>query len=285
MNPIRRTPAKLLRSASNLLQFRKQRPPVGASPGTLAPAPGALPPVIRVIRYDTEHVSERDVGDIAGLRDCREPGAVHWVDVQGLGDESVLRAIGDLFELHPLALEDAVNIPQRPKSESYERHHLFITRMTRLAEGQGLDTEQLSLFLGPGWVLTLQEHYGDVLDPVRKRVRAGKGLIRQQGADYLAYAIIDTVIDGYYPVVEALGDRLHELEEEILERPTHAGLQRIHRIRRELLALRRAVWPQREAVNAHDPRGVPARGRHGPRVPAGQPRPRRADRRRDRDLP
>lgn len=239
---LKRTPAGVF--------FRKRQPPVGSKPGTLALAHDASPPLVHVIVYAPDETIEHDVTNLDELLKYRDGPQVCWIDVQGLGDESVLQRIGEIFELHPLALEDAVNIPQRPKSESYELQHLFITRMTRMDDSNGLEAEQVAIFIGPHYVLTLQERHGDVFDPVRKRIRSGKAVISKMGSDYLAYALIDTVIDGYYPAIESIGDRLHELEEEILERPTHDGLHRIHRIRRDLLAMRRAVWPQREAVNA-----------------------------------
>ena len=243
-------PRPLLTTAARLLTLRKRHPPAGAMPGTLVPAEGATPPVIRLIAYSPEGVEERQIDDPEQLRPWVDGSGVAWVDVQGLGDEAVLRRLGEIFAIHPLALEDAVNIPQRPKSESYEAQHLFITRMTRIGDRQEIDGEQMSIFIGPHYILTLQERYGDMFDPVRRRIHAGKGLIRRMGPAYLAYALIDTVIDGYYPVAEAIGEQLYLLEEEILTRPSNRGLRRIHRMRRDLLALRRAVWPQREAVNA-----------------------------------
>jgi exodeoxyribonuclease VII small subunit len=116
-----------------------------------------------------------------------------WIDIQGLGDEPLLRRVGEIFALHPLALEDLVNVPQRPKIEHYEEHLLLITRMVRLRGSFELIAEQVSLVLGPNWVLSIQEHYGDVLDPVRVRLREGKGPMRQSGTDYLAYALLDTI--------------------------------------------------------------------------------------------
>ncbi len=239
---------QLLGGASRLIFFRKHRPEAGARPGTWIPSPEALPSRISVVRYGPDFLEE--LGDV-------EPGQLSaellrppmtWIDVQGLGDESVLRRLGDVFKLHPLALEDAVNVPQRPKYETFDAHQLFISRMARGDAQESLDIEQLSIFMGPGYVLTLQEHYGDVFDPIRKRLRANKGPIRRTGPDYLSYALIDAVLDGYYPVVETIGERLHEIEEDILERPSPTVLQQVHVLRRQLLALRRAVWPQREAV-------------------------------------
>ncbi|MEP7343816.1 MAG: magnesium/cobalt transporter CorA [Gemmatimonadaceae bacterium] len=244
-----RSPIRIA-SATRALLFRKRHPPVGAMPGTLVPALDAPPPVIHLIRYDADVVEERVLVDPEELRSVPRENGVSWIDVHGLGDEAVLRKIGEILDLHPLALEDAVNVPQRPKSEPYEQQHLFIARMMRVGTKMDLDAEQISVFIGPGYVLTFQERSGDVLDPVRKRIRAGRGPIRRSGSDYLAYALIDTVIDAYYPLLETLGERLYRLEESILTNPTPRGLRRIHAMRRDLLLIRRAVWPQREAVNS-----------------------------------
>jgi len=196
--------------------FRKRQPPVGARPGTLVISDEAQPPRVRVMTYGAEHVDERDETNVDRLVLPEGDDHVTWIDVQGLGDEGLLRQIGAAFRIHPLALEDAVNVPQRPKSEGYAGQHLFITRMARFTRSEDerelLDVEQVSLFVGANYVLTLQERHGDVLDPVRTRIRIGKGAIRTSKADYLAYAIIDTVVDGYYPILEALGDRLELLE-------------------------------------------------------------------------
>ncbi len=230
--------------------FQKRHPPVGSRPGTLVIPETAVPPVIKVIDYTSERVTETEVSDVEDLRSYIESDSVTWIDVQGLGDEKTIRAIGELFSLHALALEDAVNVPQRPKSESYEKFQLFITRMTRLEPSAHLQVEQVSIFLGSHYVLTLQERYGDNFDPVRARIRAGIGPIRRSGPDYLAYALIDTVIDGYYPVIEGLGEYLEELEVATLTRPEPGQLRQIYDAKRQLLELRRAVWPQREAINS-----------------------------------
>ncbi|HET8650907.1 MAG TPA: CorA family divalent cation transporter, partial [Gemmatimonadales bacterium] len=246
MTSIRR---QLSVSASRLLLHPKRHPPAGSRPGTLVTSPESPPPVIHLFHYDERSLEERDVTNVEDLAALPQEG-VSWVDIQGMGDEALLRRVGQIFQLHPLALEDAVNIPQRPKSELYDHFYLYVTRMIRLGERRELCGEQVSFFFGKWFVLTIQEQYGDVFDPIRKRIRMDEGIIRRQGPDYLAYALIDTVLDGYYPVIETIGDRLHDLEEEILERPSQRGLHRIHRVRRDLLGLRRAVWPQREAVNA-----------------------------------
>jgi magnesium transporter len=243
------SPFELLGGASRLIFFRKRHPERGARPGTIVPAQDdPIPTSISLTRYTTDAIDEHPDTDIAQLREQLQREGVLWVDVQGLNDGDALQQLRDIFALHPLAIEDAVNVPQRPKYEPYEGCQLFLTRIARQAEDDALDIEQVSIFIGERYVLTLQERHGDVFGPVRNRLRAGQGPIRRSGSDYLAYAIIDAVLDGYYPVVENIGERLHDLEEEIFDRPTPGALRRIHGIRRELLALRRAVWPQREAV-------------------------------------
>ncbi len=230
--------------------FRKKHPKAGARPGTLVISHASPPPVIRVMEYTPESVKEHEIDDVESLRRFLQADAKVWIDVQGFGDEKVIRAIGELFGLHPLALEDVVNVPQRPKAEAYDKHLLWITRMATMVDHGTLQTEQVSMVLGANYLLTFQEMYGDVLDPVRERIRVGKGRpIRNSGHDYLAYAVIDAIIDGYYPILETFGETMEEFENEIVDNPDSSLLQKIHHIKREMLALRRAVWPQREALN------------------------------------
>ncbi|UCG32252.1 MAG: magnesium/cobalt transporter CorA [Phycisphaerales bacterium] len=233
--------------------FRKRHPPAGSQPGTMIISDEASKPAIRVMDYMADHLNEYEVDDVAQLRACLEKDSISWVDVQGLGDEQVLKDIGETFSMHPLALADVVNIPQRPKVEPYDGQLFAVTRMALYREGQ-IVSEQVSLMIGRNYLLTFQELHGDVFDPVRARIRQGGPVFRSAGPGYLAYAILDAVIDGYYPVLEVFGERLDALEDELLEHPVPAVLQRIHRIKRELLAIRKAIWPQREAISAlvHD---------------------------------
>lgn len=237
--------------------FRKRNPPVASLPGTLAINDHSPPPKIHAISYDLEHLEELDISDVKDLRPIVKEGRVAWIDVQGLGDETVLRRLGEIFCIHPLALADVVNVPQRPKAESYEDHIFLVARMARLAEESRLELEQISIFLGRNYVLTFQERYGDVLDPLRRRIRQGKGPIRHLGADYLAYAIIDAVIDGYYPILENLGESLENLEEETLNAATNRTLRAANHNRHSLVTLRRTLWPQREAINVLIREGSP----------------------------
>ena len=194
---------------------------------------------------------EQDVDDVEMLSGLVDEPSKTWIDVQGFGDEQLIRQIGEFFHLHPLVLEDIVNLPQRPKTESYNEQVLIITRMIRLTDGNAIDMEQVSILLGKGYVATFQEREGDILDPVRERIRHGKGRpIRLNGPDYLAYAILDTIIDGYYPVIESIGDHLERLESIVMEQPTTRTLQELNQTKNMLVNLRRIVWPHRELVNS-----------------------------------
>ncbi len=230
--------------------FRKRHPKAGSRPGTLVINGASPAPRIRAIAYSPEAVEEFEGPAPADLPAIVESHAVTWIDVQGLGDEQVLRQVAQAFGLHDLALEDVVNTPQRPKIEPYDDYLFIVARMPRPEASERFDSEQLSIFLGPGYVLSFQERYGDILDPVRERIRAGKGWIRRQASDYLTYALLDTVIDYYYPLLESLGEMLAELEEEALDRPNPATLRRASHARVDLLHLRRILWPQREALRS-----------------------------------
>ncbi|MFW6358201.1 MAG: magnesium/cobalt transporter CorA, partial [Chroococcales cyanobacterium] len=180
-----------------------------------------------------------------------ESDSVSWVDVLGLGSEEVLKQLGKIFKLHPLLLEDVVNVPQRPKFDDYNEQLVIIARMVMPKPNEeGFFSEQVSFVLGKHYLLTFQEEPEyDCFEPVRDRIRAKKGKIRFQGADYLAYALLDAIIDGYFPVLEDYGERLETLEDEVVFNPTRHTLEKIYDIRRELLALRRAIWPQRSVIN------------------------------------
>jgi magnesium transporter len=228
--------------------FKKRRPPVGARPGTLVVPEGA-PTRIRVFEYDPEGAVESTPVSLDELVRLRDGARTAWIDVQGLGDEAMLRRLAEIFSIHPLALEDLVNAPQRPKVEEYDGQLLFIARTARLPSADDIELEQVGVVIGAGYVLTFQERRGDVLDLVRTRIREGKGKIRGGGAGYLGYAIIDTIVDGYYPVVEALGERLEHLELRVLDAPIPATLAEINRTKAQLVIMRRGLWPQREAVS------------------------------------
>ncbi|MEH2011425.1 magnesium/cobalt transporter CorA [Nostoc sp.] len=224
----------------------------GTLPGTIFIDADAPPPIIFLIDYNqTNFIREQ----IATPEECvpyLEMESISWVDVQGLGSQDILQRLGKVFKLPPLVLEDIVNVPERPKTEDYEDQLLFIARMVVAKEKIcGFYNEQVSLILGKNYLLTVQEEpEHDCFEGVRSRIEKNKGTIRKQGADYLAYAVLDAIIDGFFPVLELYGERIEELEEEVILRPTPQTLQHIYQIRRELLQLRRAIWPQRDAINS-----------------------------------
>ena len=226
---------------------RRRKPP-GASPGVPVLTGEAMPSRMHAIRYTATSIEESDPRDARECLALIAPGSVTWLDVQGLADLEQLRLLGEGLKLHPLALEDVVSLNQRPKADDYDSHLFVIARMPEA--GDAISTDQTSLFVGPGYLLTFQERYGDCLDPVRERLRKGKGLMRRAGSDYLAYAILDAIIDGFFPILEAFGERLEDLEGEVVERPTRSSLESIHRAKRDLLTLRRAIFPLRDAVNS-----------------------------------
>jgi magnesium transporter len=195
-------------------------------------------------------VLERADLPLEELASALEPrGQRVWLEVEGLGDERVLRAVAEILRIHPLALADVVNVGQRPKAEAYDGFELVICRVGRARDGHELELEQVSLVLTRDVVVSFHESERDLFDPVRTRIRQG-ALIRSMGADYLAYALVDMLVDGYYPMLEAVGEHLEELEDRVSDRPAKSLLAEIHRTRRQLLAFSRLVHQQRDAVAA-----------------------------------
>ncbi|MGD9128673.1 MAG: magnesium/cobalt transporter CorA [Planctomycetia bacterium] len=228
--------------------FKKRHPKVGARPGTLVIAESAVAPKLSVMHFDSQEVREEEVTDLEKLWAAHDEQTITWICVQGLGDEAAIRRIGEIFSLHPLVMEDVTNVPQRPKAELYDDQFFLTSRLATFSKSKRIDLEQVSIILGKNYVITFQERYGDLFDPIRKRIRNPQGRMRQYGASYLAYALFDTVIDAYYPALEKIGDYLEHLEDQILQRPTSYLLRRLNRIKNELLQLRRAIWTQREAA-------------------------------------
>jgi magnesium transporter len=226
------------------------RPPEGSRPGTLVIPDGSDYPRVAVMHYDADRCEEVAITDVKELRRFANAEGISWVDVQGLGDESMLRTVAEIFHIHPLALEDMVHTRQRPKTEAYPSHQFIVLRMPNFDGESKLDLEQMSIFLSKNYVVTAQERYDDDFGPVRARIRRGGGPMRANGADYLAYAIIDRVVDGFYPVLESIGERIDALEVEVLEGNDSTIIGRINEIKKELLSLRRAVWPLRDAVSS-----------------------------------
>jgi magnesium transporter len=225
---------------------KRKRSPVGAPPGTLIADPTAPQPSLSIHAASAEGCRRFDTvsaGDIARLR---QEWPLIWLDCVGLGDVDLIREIGAQFGLHPLALEDVVNTGQRPKADFYDTNVFVVLSMVDDAATHR--TEQVSIFFGEGFVITFQERAGDSFDPVRKRLHGAPGRLHSRGADFLAYSLIDTIVDSYFPVLEGLGDRIDQREDEILTEEAAGRNTVLHGLRRVLLALKRSLWPMRDAL-------------------------------------
>jgi magnesium transporter len=219
----------------------------GTKPGTLNVAPDALQTTIDVIAYDKDHIVEKSHVNCKELKEFMLRWPVVWVNVIGLGSAETLKNIAAEFNIHPLAMEDVVNVHQRAKADQYATNVYCVVRMTNAK--QDVLTEQLSIVLGKNYVVTFQEGPGDCFDLVRNRLRHDQSIMRQETqADYLAYRLIDAVVDAYFPVLERIGDRLDELDDRTAAGDGQAAFADLHCIKRELLLLRRAIWPLRDAV-------------------------------------
>ena len=223
------------------------RPP-GGPPGILTSSEEAVEPeAIDVIHYSAGDFEEAQVACAQELEPYRRKPGITWVNVSGLADIDLIAGIGEAFGLHHLALEDVTHLRQRPKCEQYGEHLFLVVRM--LVMGETPRSEQVSIFFGEGFVVTFQEQPGDCLEPIRDRIRNARGQIRRMGADYLMYAIMDAIIDNYFPFVDELGEEIESLETAVLMNPGVETVSRIHALRRTLLDARRACWPLREVVN------------------------------------
>ncbi|HEX9942715.1 MAG TPA: magnesium/cobalt transporter CorA [Thermoanaerobaculia bacterium] len=233
------------------MQVGKRYHKPGTSPGTLRPpeTPAEGPIRVTVIDYGPDRLVEKQIGRAEDLAPYRNTPTVTWINVEGLHDVEFLDKLGRLFGFHPLALEDVLNCGQRPKIEDYGKYHFLVLKSLLMHDGE-LATEQISFFLAGNYVITLQEVPGDSFEAVRERIRRGKGQIRRMGPDYLAYALIDALIDEFFPLLERYGERIEALEGEVVQQPTPETIQEVHRIKRELLLIRRIAWPEREVINA-----------------------------------
>jgi magnesium transporter len=239
-------------------RFKKATPgaAAGIEPHELVAGPGKAPSVrITCVDYSPERVEHQEVPDLLAFIAAHRPewATVRWINVDGIGDLVVIRALAEKYHLHPLAIEDVLHVPQRPRVQAYEADGEFqarlfvIVRELELRDRQ-LHTEQVSIFVGHKTVLTFQETPGDVWDPVRQRIRTPGSQLRRNDASFLAYSLIDAVVDEAFPILEQFGDRLEELEDRVLQRPGQDTIQEIHRVKRELLLVRRAMWPMREVL-------------------------------------
>ncbi|MBL8506592.1 MAG: magnesium/cobalt transporter CorA [Methylobacillus glycogenes] len=224
---------------------------IGLPPGSLVHTGEVKTPEVTMslFRYNAERLEEKI---ITSLDEIAGPSGedILWLNVHGLHDPKLMASIGLKFQLHPLVLEDILNTDQRPKADAYDDYLFLVTRFFSYdSEQMAINSEQISLILGERFVLSFQERPTGSFDPVRERLRANKGLLRKSGPDVLAYALLDMVVDKYFVMLEQISDDCEKLEEQLLHKPTDAVLQSIHKLKRETMDLRRAVWPLREIIN------------------------------------
>ncbi|MBI2354023.1 MAG: magnesium/cobalt transporter CorA [Deltaproteobacteria bacterium] len=232
--------------------LKKRSVKAGLPPGSLVHIGDASQEAVNIslLSYDADSCEERYFRQLdACLPHLGRPG-ITWVNVEGVHDVEIIRRLGECHSFHPLVLEDIVNTVQRPKIEDYGNYLFIVLRMLRPAEGSDFTSEQISIILGHDYLFTFQEGIrGDVFDALRDRIRNAKGKIRGMGADYLAYALIDAIVDGYFSVLEGLGERIVNIEEELALAPDRATLHVINEMKKEIIFLRKAVWPLREAIS------------------------------------
>jgi len=205
---------------------------------------------ISVIDYSTDKFDEKEVKNIEECFSYKRKPSITWINVDGLHDVDIIEKLGNCFEIHPLVLEDILNTDQRPKMEDFEKYIIFILKMLYIDnETHEIHSEQVSLILGKNFVISFQESIGDVFDAVRERIRKGKGHIRKMGADYLAYSLIDAIVDNYFTILEKIGERVESIEENLVSNPVPQILQKIYNLKREMIYLRKSVWPLREVIN------------------------------------
>lgn len=234
----------------SLKVWQHKRTTPGAAPGAINLAEDAFAPILHVTSFNTELLFEMPFDSLDQVQERIEkyPEMIHWVELKGFGDRSLLERFCYEYNIHRLEMEDVINTYQRPKLEEFDDHLFIVTRLLKMNEGT-LHNDQLSLFVKENIVITIQEYYDDYFEAIRMRIRSGKGHLRSSSSDYLSYTLLDSIVDTYFPLLEVLGERLDELEDELFTKPTRNSLQRIQQIKRELIVLRRSVFAERDKVN------------------------------------
>ena len=206
---------------------------------------------ISVIDYSIGKFDEKEVKNVEECFPYVKKPAVTWINVDGLHEVEVIEKLGKCFDIHPLVLEDIVNTDQRPKMEDFEKYIFFVLKMLYVNDKtQMIHSEQVSLILRKNFVISFQESIGDVFDVIRERIRKGKGRIRKMGSDYLAYSLIDAIVDNYFIILEGIGEKVENIEHDVVSNPKPEILQQIYNLKREMIYLRKSVWPLREVINS-----------------------------------
>ncbi|UCG55735.1 MAG: magnesium/cobalt transporter CorA [Phycisphaerales bacterium] len=232
--------------------FKRRAKKPGLPPGTLVYVGEKKVESVRVtyIDYDEKNFHEEQVEKVEDCFPFKTTPTVTWINIDGLHEVQLIEKLGKHYELHPLILEDVVSTWQRPKFEDFEKYVFVVLKMLSYnEENRTVEAEQVSLVLGPNFVISFQERVGDVFQSIRERIRNAKGRVRKMGADYLAYALLDAIVDSYFTILEKVGERIEALEEELVAEPTEETLKQIHALKTEMVSLRRSIWPLREVIS------------------------------------
>ncbi len=232
--------------------IKKKSHKTGLPPGTLIHigTKKAEKTKITLTDYDEAHYEEKEVKTVDECFPFSDKSTVTWINIDGIHEVNVIEKIGKHFNLHPLVMEDIVNTGHRPKVEDFDDYLFVVLKMIYHDDKNGeVGAEQVSLIIGSNFVISFQEQEGAVFNPIRERMRGSKGRIRKMGADYLAYALLDMIVDNYFIILEKLGEKVENLEEELVSNPTSETSQEIHRLKGDMIFLRKSVWPLREVVN------------------------------------
>ncbi len=231
--------------------FRRMASKVGMPPGSLVYTgeKEQTAAKITVTRYNGQTIVERQLEAFDASQMVADPGEVTWINVTGVSKVKDLEKLGECFKIHPLVLEDILEVGQRPKVEDYDDYlYIVLNSIRPVGEDEELAAEEISLVLGPHYLLSFYVGDDDIYAPVRARLRQGKGRIRKLGPDYLAYALIDLVVDNYFLELEKFGDQVESLEDEVVARPSPQTLRDVHRFKNDMIMLRKSLWPLREVI-------------------------------------
>ncbi len=231
--------------------FRRMARKAGMPPGSLVymGEKEALPAKITITRYNEQNIVERQLEDFTECQMAADPGEVTWINVTGISHVKHLEKLGECFKIHPLVLEDILEVGQRPKVEDYDDYLYIVLNYIRpVPEGEELVAEEISLVLGPHYLLSFYAGDNDIYAPIRERLLQAKGRIRKLGADYLAYSLIDLIVDNYFIELERFGDQMESLEDEVVANPSPQTLRDVHRFKNDMIMLRKSLWPLREVI-------------------------------------
>ncbi len=231
---------------------KKSLKKAGLPPGTLVHIGEKKAEIVRItlIDYDKKSFQEKEVSTVEECFPFKATPTVTWINIDGLHQVDIIEKLGKKFDLHPLILEDVLHTEQRPKYEDFDKYIFVVLRMLQYNEQiQDIESEQVSLILGANFVISFQERVGDVFESVRERLRNDKGRIRKMGSDYLAYALLDAVVDSYFAILEKIGERIESMEEQLVANPTEKTLRHIYTMKREMILLRKSIWPLREVIS------------------------------------